>query len=108
MCSARKCKTVCCSNIWTSWQRSEKTGHSTSPRKSVKVTDGRLVVQFLYEVEFPCVAGIAIKGTTDDTNQFAGQPFERKINCGGPAYDDYEADLPTIAGSGRLAVSAGG
>ena len=69
--------------------------------KNVKVTDGRLVVQFLYDVEFPCVAGIAIKGTTDDTNPLAGQPFERKINCGGPAYRDYEADLPTIAGSGR-------
>jgi len=23
-----------------------------------------LIVQFLYEVEFPCIAGIAIKGTT--------------------------------------------
>lgn len=68
--------------------------------KNVEVTDGRLVVQFLYEVEFPCVAGIVIKGMTNETNQFAGQPFERKINCGGPAHGDYEADLPTQAGSG--------
>ena len=69
--------------------------------KSIKVNDGRLAVQFLYEIEFPCVAGIVIQGMTDETNQFPGQPFERKINCGGPAYSDYEADLPTIAGSGR-------
>jgi hypothetical protein len=54
---------------------------------SVKVTDGVLKIDFDRIVEYPCIAGIAIEGTTD-----AGQPFVRKINCGGPAYKDYEAD----------------
>ncbi len=65
----------------------------------VSIHNGRLVIEFLREVEFPCIAGIVIKGTTAAANQFAGQPYQRKINCGGSAYQDYEADLPTWAGS---------
>ncbi len=54
---------------------------------AIKVTDGILKIDFDRIVEFPCIAGIVIEGRTD-----AGQPFVRKINCGGPAYKDYEAD----------------
>jgi len=54
---------------------------------SVKVTNGVLKIDFTRIVEFPCIAGIVIEGITD-----AGLPFVRKINCGGPAYKDYEAD----------------
>jgi hypothetical protein len=63
--------------------------------RDVLVTDGRLNIDFLYEVEFPCIAGIAIEGKTAGSNQFPSQPYKRKINCGGPAYKDYEADVTT-------------
>ncbi len=53
------------------------------PVEDVEVTDGRLVIDFLYQVELPCVAGIVAQG-----------PVVRKINCGGPAWQDYQADWP--------------
>ena len=65
------------------------------------VTDGRLVVEFVYENEYPCIAGIVIDGEKAASNQFPSQPYQRKINCGGPAYKEYEADLPILAGSGK-------
>ena len=61
--------------------------------KDVKVTDGRLNIEFLKQVEFPSIAAIVVEGVTAGSNQFGGQPFVRKINCGGPAYKDYEADI---------------
>jgi hypothetical protein len=48
----------------------------------VKVGDGRLHIEFLRETEHPCIAGIVV----------AGKNFTRKINCGGPAWNGYEAD----------------
>jgi hypothetical protein len=48
----------------------------------VAVSDGRLHIEFTRETEYPCIAGIAITGNN----------FSRKINCGGPAWRDYEAD----------------
>jgi hypothetical protein len=61
--------------------------------KDVKVTDKLLKIDFIKQVEFPSIAAIVVEGTTAGSNQFAGQPFSRKINCGGPVYKDYEADL---------------
>ncbi len=58
----------------------------------VVVTNGLLRIDFTAETEFPCIAGISIEGTTQASNQVAGQPFSRKINCGGDAVADYEAD----------------
>jgi len=49
----------------------------------VEVAGGPLVVEFLQQVEFPCIAGIVVQGA--DTT--------RKINCGGAAWQDYQADL---------------
>jgi hypothetical protein len=49
----------------------------------VEVTDGRLVIDLVHQVEFPCVAAIAVEG-----------PVTRKINCGGQAWRDYQADWP--------------
>ncbi|MFI5378224.1 MAG: malectin domain-containing carbohydrate-binding protein [Tepidisphaerales bacterium] len=60
--------------------------------KDVRVTDGRLKIDFIRQVEFPCIAGIVITGTTDPSNQIPGQPFTRKINCGGEKHGDFEAD----------------
>jgi len=59
------------------------------PVDDVKVTDGRLVIDFIYQVEYPCIAGIVVEG-----------PKTVKINCGGPAWRDYQADWPVSEGSG--------
>jgi len=58
--------------------------------KDVRVSDGRLAIDFTYQVEFPCIAAIVVEG-----------PAVRKINCGGPAYKDYHADWPASTASGR-------
>jgi hypothetical protein len=59
----------------------------------VKVTDGRLTIDFIAETEFPCIAAIVIEGKTAASNQFPARAYSRKINCGGPAFQDFEADL---------------
>lgn len=69
--------------------------------KAVAVTDGSVSIEFVREVEFPCIAAIAIEGKTADSNQFAGAPYQRKINCGGGTYKDYEADLQVTGASSR-------
>lgn len=48
----------------------------------VPVTDGELRIDFIREVEFPCIAAIEV----------AGEGLTRKVNCGGPAYKDFAAD----------------
>jgi hypothetical protein len=50
----------------------------------VEVSDGLLEIQFDRIVEFPCIAAFVVEGNG----------VTRKINCGGPAFEDYEADLP--------------
>ncbi len=50
----------------------------------IEVADGQLVVDFVQQIEFPCIAGIVV----------AGPAVTRKINCGGPAHGDYQEDLP--------------
>jgi hypothetical protein len=51
--------------------------------ENVTVDSGRLEITFPRIEEFPCIAGIVIEG-----------PVTRKINCGGPAWQDYAADWP--------------
>jgi hypothetical protein len=50
----------------------------------VEVTGGMLEIEFDSVVEFPCIAAFVV----------TGPGVTRKVNCGGPAYADYEADLP--------------
>ena len=50
----------------------------------VEVSNGILEIQFDSIVEFPCIAALAVEG----------KGVARKINCGGPAVEGYEADLP--------------
>ncbi len=50
--------------------------------ENVAVTDGVLRVDFVYEVEYPCIAAIEV----------TGGGVTRKVNCGGPAYQDFAAD----------------
>lgn len=50
----------------------------------VEVADGTLSVDFADRIHYPAIAGIVVS---------AGK-YTRKINCGGPRLDDYEADWP--------------
>jgi hypothetical protein len=43
-----------------------------------------LTIDFISEVEFPCISAFIVQS----------ENLTRKINCGGPAYKDYQADLP--------------
>jgi len=56
--------------------------------KDIEVTGGWLDIDFVFDVEFPSIAAIAVEGPA----------ATRKINCGGPAYKDYAADWPAAAG----------
>ena len=49
----------------------------------IEVSDGMIEIRFEGIVEFPCIAAFVVQG----------ESVTRKINCGGPAYEDYEADL---------------
>jgi hypothetical protein len=51
----------------------------------VTVTDRWLDIEFIPEIDVPSIAAIAIEGSG----------YSQKINCGGPAYQDYVADLPS-------------
>ena len=50
----------------------------------VAVTDGSLNLDIVYIESLPCISGIVIEGDN----------LTKKINCGGPALGDYEADGP--------------
>lgn len=65
--------------------------------RGVRVDDGQLIIQFSADgAGAPCVAALSVTGTADAANQFPARPYARKINCGGPAWRDYEADLPSV------------
>jgi hypothetical protein len=53
---------------------------------NVVVNNGWLDIDFVPRVEFPSIAAIVV----------TGNGFSWKINCGGPAYKDYIADLPGV------------
>jgi hypothetical protein len=52
--------------------------------QGVAVDDGRLAIDFTDRIHYPSIAGLVI----------TGKDFSRKINCGGGAVRDYEADWP--------------
>ncbi len=52
--------------------------------EDVEVSEGMLEIGFDSIVEFPCIAAFVVQGPQ----------VAKKINCGGPAYADYEADMP--------------
>ena len=51
----------------------------------VAVTDGQLRIDFVHEVEYPCIAAIEV----------ASKELTRKVNCGGPAVEGFAADPQT-------------
>lgn len=57
------------------------------------VIDGSLDLTFSASSGEACVCAIEIEGVTADVNQFKGEAFSRKINCGGEAVGEYEGDL---------------
>ena len=59
--------------------------------KGIEVSEEFLNIDFEHIVEFPCIAGIVVEGPQ----------AVRKINCGGPAYNDYQADLPASPSDSR-------
>ena len=56
--------------------------------KDVLVENGKLVIGFTPEIEHPAIAGIVIQG----------KDYLKKINCGGVAFKDWQADPPQIKG----------
>jgi hypothetical protein len=50
--------------------------------EDVQVDDGRLDIDFVPQVEFPCIAAVEVSGH--------GQSW--KVNCAGPAYKDYQGE----------------
>jgi len=59
--------------------------------EGIKAKDGLLEVAFEPVVEFPCIAAFVVQGAS----------ITRKINCGGPAYKDFEADLTAAESDSR-------
>jgi hypothetical protein len=51
---------------------------------NVEVADGILIIDLADRIHYPALAGLVV----------AGQGFVKRINCGGPAVLDYEADWP--------------
>jgi len=52
--------------------------------RNVEVSNGRLAIDFADRIHYPAIAAIAIEG----------KDYRRKINCGGPAAGEYDADWP--------------
>jgi hypothetical protein len=80
----------------------------------VTVNDGSLDIDFTPVVEYPFLSAVEIGGTAEARNVIAADgsisqqpaaPFARRINVGGPAHGDYEADIAQaedpLAGIGR-------
>jgi len=69
--------------------------------EKIRVDDGVLNIDFVYDIEFPCIAGIEVVGTKDAVNQFKAAPYSRRINCGGGVWKKYEADKSVAAVGGK-------
>jgi len=69
--------------------------------EKVRVPNGVLNIEFVHDIELPCIAGMEIVGTQDAVNQFKARPYARRINCGGGAWQEFEADaVSKAAGAG--------
>ena len=64
--------------------------------QDVLVSDEVLKIAFERQVEFPFIAGLVVEGRVTDANQLEGGEFRRRINCGGGAWGEYEADLSEL------------
>jgi hypothetical protein len=69
--------------------------------RNVRVTDGAINLFLCCQVDYPSVAGIVIQGVADPLGQSPARPYTRKINCGGPAWKDYQADSDAVLSMNR-------
>ena len=63
--------------------------------KDVAVTNAHLRIEFVPHIGQPAIAVIEVLGVT----KVGETPYARRINCGGPAWENYDADL--LSGSPR-------
>jgi Malectin domain/Glycosyl hydrolase family 67 N-terminus len=54
--------------------------------RNIQITNGWLNIDFVPRVEFPLIAAISVEGVGS----------YQRINCGGPSFKDYVADLPSV------------
>lgn len=66
--------------------------------KDVEVSDGHLLIEFTAHAGQPAIATIEVEGLT----RVGQAPYSRRINCGGPAVANFEADQ--LAGRPRPPV----
>jgi hypothetical protein len=59
--------------------------------EGIKTDNGFLEIAFESLVEYPCIAAFVVQG----------QGTTKKVNCGGPAYKDYQADMPATKTDSR-------
>jgi hypothetical protein len=59
--------------------------------EDVKTDNGILEISFDNLVEYPCIAAFVVQG----------EGVTKKVNCGGPVYKDYQADMPAATTDGR-------
>jgi hypothetical protein len=59
--------------------------------EDVRVDNGILEIGFDSLVEYPCIAAFVVQG----------EGVTKKVNCGGPAYKDYQTDMPGAATDSR-------
>ncbi|MBI5705425.1 MAG: hypothetical protein HZC36_00365 [Armatimonadetes bacterium] len=73
----------------------------------VIVKDGWLKVDFIKEVEYPCIAGIEVVSEPTSSGKGRTSPFALRINCGGPKWGGFNADMESsAAGRARTAPVA--
>jgi len=60
----------------------------------VEVTDGCMDVEFTREIEFPCIAALSLEG----------EGVFQKVNCAGPAYQDYAGEDASALSPEQLAL----
>ena len=68
---------------------------------NIRVTDGAVNLFLCCQADHPSIAGIVIKGVADPAGRSPARPYTRKINCGGPAWKDYEADSEAVISMDR-------
>jgi hypothetical protein len=67
--------------------------------KDVCVAEGVLNIAFIRDLSDPCIAGIEVIGSRE-----VGQPVDLRINCGGDAWEIFEADFVMMTEEARVAL----
>jgi hypothetical protein len=65
--------------------------------ENVRVNTGHLAIDFIPRESFPCVSALIVEGTAEATATSGSAPYVRRINCGGGAVGEYNADAVAFA-----------